>query len=82
MIGLSGTQLIKVRATDRGNPPLYSDGFVEIRVGSSGGQQVFKFDNGTYPVHLDEDAAKDTLVLHLYIISNTVYDCESVDVFR
>ena len=66
-MGLSGTQLIKVRATDRGTPSLHSDGFVEIRIGSSSGQQVFKFDNGTYPVHLNEDATKNTLVWVLNI---------------
>lgn len=61
LLHLSGIININIRATDRGNPPLHGDGFVQINVDSSA-QQDFRFDNSTYTVYLREDSAKNDLV--------------------
>lgn len=62
LVGVSDVQRLKVRATDRGTPKLYSEGYVEIRVGSASGQQTFKFLSSSYYKDVEEDARSNALV--------------------
>lgn len=76
LVTLSSSQKLKVRATDNGNPKLHSDGYVEIKVGTSGGGKTFKFREATYGVALDEDARTNSEVgccIIMFFSSTTVY---------
>lgn len=63
LTGLPVVQRIRVRATDRGSPPKYSDGLIELRIDSTVSSSLLRFPNTTYSVYLDENTPVGQLVI-------------------
>lgn len=67
-MGVRGLRSLRVRAMDKGTPPLSSEGYVEITVGTAVGPENFRFNSRQYSVNLDEDARNGDTVNNLIII--------------
>ena len=71
-----GIYSLVVRATDAGNPPLYSDVKVTVTVGSTGNQKPI-FGEENYQVTIKENTPQGTSILNVNA-NETVQDCQNV----